>query len=90
MSAQEAAAADAMDGEMDEQMEDMEGNGQRYQGEGDPDADENGMDDDDDDGDENGEKNEYIKKEFVARPYHSDYLAQTVSDVESFTIKNSR
>lgn len=39
----------------------------------DPDADENGMDEDDDDAD-GEEKNEYQKKEFVARPWESDSL----------------
>lgn len=66
--------------EMDEQMEDMEG----------AEVDENGMDDDEDEGDENGEKNEYVKKEYVARPYDSATLETTISEVEAFTIKNSR
>ena len=44
-----SADPEAMDGEMDEQMDDMEGQ--------DPEADENGMDDDEEEGD--GEKNEY-------------------------------
>lgn len=69
-----------MDGEMDEQMDDVEGG----------DADENGMDDDEEASDANGEKNEYVKKEYVAEPYDSPWLAQTISEVESFTIKNSR
>ena len=56
----------------------------------DPDADENGMDDDDDDADEHGEKVEYVKKDLVARPYHSDTLDATINEVESFTVKNSR
>lgn len=71
-----------MDGEMDGEMDDMEGM--------DPDADENGMDDDDDDADEHGEKVEYVKKDLVARPYHSDTLDATINEVESFTVKNSR
>lgn len=69
-----------MDGEMDDQMDDVE-NG---------DADENAMDDDDEASDANGDKNEYVKKEFVARPYESTHLAKTVAEVEAFTIKNSR
>ena len=71
-----------MDGEMDEQMDEMEGQ--------DPDVDENAMDEEDEDADENGDKNDYVKKEFVARPWESESLAQTVSEVESFTVKNSR
>ena len=63
----------AVEGEMDEQMDDMEGQ--------DVDAEENGMDDEDEDGDENGEKNEYVKKEFVAGVWNSDCLEQTIADV---------
>ena len=73
---------DEMDGEMDGEMDDMEG--------ADHDAEENGMDDEDEDGDENGEKNEYVKKEFVAGVYKSPFLEQTIAEVQSFTIKNSR
>lgn len=71
-----------MDGEMDDQMDDMEGQ--------DPEVDENAMDDEEEDGDENGEKNDYVKKEFVARPWESESLAQTLQEVESFTVKNQR
>ena len=71
----------AMDGEMDGEMDDMQGM--------DPDADENGMDEDDEDAD-GEEKNEYQKKEFVARPWESDSLPQTIAEVEAFTIRNSR
>ena len=49
---------------MDEGMEEMEGM--------DPEADEN-VDDEDEDGD-GEEKNEYVKKEFVARPWESEFL----------------
>lgn len=76
------AADPAMDGEMDEQMEDMDGQ--------DPDGEENAMEDEDDEGDENGEKNEYVKKEFVARPWDSESRATTIQQVEAFAIKNTR
>ena len=48
------------------------------------------MEDEEDDGDENGDKNDYVKKDFVARPYDSPHLASTIAEVEAFTIKNSR
>ena len=54
----EVPAEAAMDGEMDEQMEDMEGH--------DPEADENAVDEEDEDADADGEQNDYVKKEFVA------------------------
>ena len=73
---------DEMDNDMDDQMDDMEGV--------DHDAEENGMDDEDEEGEENGEKNEYVKKEFVAGVYKSQTLEQTIAEVQSFTIKNSR
>lgn len=78
----EAAAENAMDGEMDEQMEDMDGQ--------DVDGEENAMEDEDEDGDDNGEKNEYVKKEFVARPWDSESLQTTIAQVEAFSIKNTR
>ena len=65
-----------MEGEMDD-MENAENE-------------DNAMDDDDEDGDENGHKNEYVKKEFVARPWTSDTLDETLAEVDAFTIKNSR
>ena len=37
---------------------------------------------------ENAEKNEYQKKDLVARPYDSEFLAATVKEVEDFTFKN--
>ena len=67
---------------MDEGMDEMEGM--------DADADENAADEEDEDGDGDGEKNEYVKKEFVARPWESGSLQQTIMEVESYTIKNSR
>lgn len=76
-------AENAMDGEMDDQMDEMDG----QEGEG---EDNNAMEDEDEDGDDNGEKNEYVKKEFVARPWHSEHLTTTIAQVEAFTIKNSR
>lgn len=69
-----------MDGEMDEQMDDMEGQ----------EHDENGMDEEDEGDDENAEKNEYQKKELVARPWHSEFLANTIKEVEDFAIRNQR
>ena len=78
----EVAPDTGMDGEMDEQMDDMEGQ--------DPDGEENAMEDEDEDGDENGEKNEYVKKEFVAQEWKSDSLANTVAQVEAYSIKNTR
>lgn len=77
----EAAPVLGMDGEMDEQNEDMDGQ--------DPEEGE-AMEDEDDDGDENGEKNEYVKKEFVARTWDSETLAKTIEQVEAFSIKNTR
>ena len=62
----EVPAEAAMDGEMDEQMEEMEGH--------DPEADENAVDEEDEDADADGEKNDYVKKEFVAQPYESEHL----------------
>ena len=76
----EAAPDAAMDNEMDEQMDDMEGQ----------ENDENGMDEEDEGDDENAEKNEYQKKDLVARPYESEFLAGTVKEVEEFTFKNQR
>jgi len=76
----EVAADALMGGEMDEQMDDMEGQ----------DPEENGMDDDDGDEDGEGEKNEYKKKELVAKPWHSEYVEQTTKEVEEFAIKNQR
>ena len=76
------AEAAAMDPEMDQEMEDMEGH--------DPEAEENGMDEEDEDGDGEGEHKVFVKKELKARPYTSDTLEQTVAEVDSFTIKNSR
>ena len=67
---------------MDEGMEEMEGM--------DAEADENAIDDEDEDADGEGEKNEYVKKEFVARPWESDSLANTIEQVEGFAIKNAR
>ena len=78
----EVAPDAVMDPEMDGEMDEMDGM--------DPDVDENGMDDDDEDGDDAGDKNEYVKKEFVARPWESNSLAGTVAEVESFAIKNAR
>lgn len=78
----EVAADAAMDAEMDEQMDEMEG--QENEG------DENGMDEEDEDADENGDKIEYKKRDFIARPWESESLAQTIQEVESFSIKNSR
>ena len=77
------AADPAMEGEMDEGMEDMEGQ--------DPEADEHAMDDDDEEGDGDGEKNEYVKKEYVANPdWTSKTMAATIAEVESYSVKNSR
>jgi len=59
-----------MDGEMDEQMDDMEGH----------DPEENGMDDDDASGD-GDEKNEYTKKQLVAGVWDSPYVAETTKEV---------
>ena len=78
----EEAPDAVMDGEMDGDMDDMEGMDQ--------DGDEMGMDEDDEDGDEAGEKNEYVKKEYVARPWDSATLQSTIDEVEAFTVKNSR
>ena len=65
---------------MDEGMEEMEGM--------DAEADENAPDEDEDGEEE--EKNEYVKKEFVARPWDSESLQDTIAQVETYTIKNSR
>ena len=78
----EAVPDEQMDGEMDGEMDEMEGM--------DPDAEGDGMDEDDEDGEDAGEKNEYVKKEYIARPWESDTLQETVEEVENFTIKNSR
>lgn len=69
-----------MDPEMDE-MDDMEGM--------DPEADENQMDDDDEDGD-GDDKNEFARKQFVARPYQSDTLEEVSKQVADFTVQNAR
>ena len=74
------AAQAAAEGEMDDAMEDMEG----------MDPEENGMDEDEDGDDADAEKNEYQKKELIARPWHSESLAQTIKEVEGFEIKNQR
>ena len=41
-----------------------------------------------DDGDEAGEKQEYVKKDFVAQPYKSD--TGMLAEVENSIIKDSR
>ena len=46
------------------------------------------MDEEDEGDDENAEKNEYQKKDLIARPYDSEWLAATVKEVEEFTFKN--
>jgi len=69
-----------MSDDMDDQEVDMEGQ----------DPDEGQMEDEDEDAEDGGEKNEYQKKEFVARPWKSDTLEQTIKEVEAFTVKNSR
>ena len=56
----------AMEGEMDDQMDDMEGH--------DPDADENGMDEEDEDAEGEGEGAQYQKKELFAGPWDSASL----------------
>ena len=77
----EVAADAAMDGEMDEQMDEMEG----------MEPDENAMEDEDEENEEGGDKPEFEgKKEFVARPWKTDHLDDTIKEVESFSIKNSR
>ena len=67
---------------MDEGMEEMEGM--------DAEADENALDEEDEDADGEGEKNEYVKKEFVARAWDSESLQTTIAQVEAFTVKNTR
>lgn len=67
----------AMDGEMDDAMDDMEG----------MDPEDAAMDDEDDDGEG---KDEYKRKELIARPWNSPYLEQTIKEVEEFSIKNTR
>ena len=74
------AADAAMEGEMEGEMDDMEG----------MEGDENAMDEDEEGDDENAEKNEYQKKDLVARPYDSQWVAQTAKEVEDFTFKNQR
>ena len=69
-----------MEGDMEEQVEDMEGQ----------DPEEGVMDNEDEDAEDGDQKNEYQKKEFVARPWVSDSLEQTIKEVEAFTIKNTR
>ena len=39
---------------------------------------------------EDGNEKKYVKKEYVAKPYHSDYVEKTVEDVEALSVKNSR
>ena len=79
----EVPADPAVNGEMDDQVEDMEGM--------DGEMDENAMDEEDEENEENGEKQEFEgKKEFVARPWHTDHLEQTIKEGESFAIKNQR
>ena len=79
----EVPADAAMDGEIDDQMDDMEGM--------DGEMDENAMDEEDEENEGDGEKQEFEgKKEFVARPWHTDHLDQTIKEVESFAIRNSR
>ena len=47
-----------------------------------------GEDDELEEGDENEKK--YVKKEYVAQPYNSEYLEKTIEEVEALSIKNSR
>ena len=39
---------------------------------------------------EDGNEKKYVKKEYVAKAYHSDYVDKTVEDVEALSVKNSR
>ena len=39
---------------------------------------------------EDGNEKKYVKKEYVAKPYHSEYVEKTVEDVEALSAKNSR
>ena len=79
----EVVADGAMDGEMDDQMDEMEGM--------DGEMDENAMEEEDEENEEGGEKPEFEgKKEFVARPWHTDHLESTIKEVEGFAIRNSR
>ena len=42
-----------------------------------------------DDGDEGTEK-KYVKKEYIARPYNSEFVEKTAEEVEALSIKNAR
>ena len=48
-----------------------------------------GEEDDLEEGDDGNEK-KYVKKEYIAQPYNSEYLEKTVEEVEALSIKNSR
>ena len=39
---------------------------------------------------EDGNEKKYVKKEYIAKPYHSDYVEKTIEDVEALSVKNSR
>ena len=70
-----------MDDQMDEGMDEMDGQ----------DPEEAGMDEDEDEDGENGEKNEYVKKEYVANlDWTSKTMQDTIAEVQSYSVKNSR
>ena len=39
---------------------------------------------------EDGNEKKYVKKEYVAKDYHSEWVDKTVEEVEALSIKNSR
>ena len=39
---------------------------------------------------EDGNEKKYVKKEYVAKSYNSEWLDKTVEEVEALSIKNSR
>ena len=48
------------------------------------------MDDEELDDADDGQEKKYVKKEYVARPYDSEFVKQTEEEVHALSIKNQR
>ena len=48
------------------------------------------MEDEDGEDADDGQEKKYVKKEYVARPYNSEFVQQTQDEVEALSIKNAR
>ena len=48
------------------------------------------MEEDELDDNEEGNEKKYVKKEYIARPYNSEFVEKTAEEVEALSIKNAR